>query len=155
MYSVGDKMNKFDANLESMLETFIFESNTLLEQLDGILLNSEKTNVMNQEDINEIFRIMHTIKGSAAMMGIENVSVVAHRIEDMFFIIRDNKDAASDYSSIYDIVFQGSDFIKNEIETIQDESTSPKDPDELIVLIEDEIEFIKSGKTKQKNRKPV
>ncbi len=142
-------MNKFDANLESMLDTFIFESNTLLEQLDAILLNSEKSNVMNQEDINEIFRIMHTIKGSAAMMGIENVSVVAHRIEDMFYIIRENSEAASDYSSIYDIVFQGSDFIKNEIETIQDESTIPANPDELISRIESEIEFIKTGKAKR------
>ncbi len=146
-------MNKFDANLESMLDTFIFESNTLLEQLDGILLKAEKQKVMDQEDINEIFRIMHTIKGSAAMMGIENVSVVAHRIEDMFYIIRENKDAASDYSSIYDIVFQGSDFIKNEIETIQDESTSPENPDELIVLIEDQIELIKGGKPKAKKKK--
>lgn len=142
-------MGKFDANLESMLDTFIFESNTLLEQLDGILLNSEKQNVMNQEDVNEIFRIMHTIKGSAAMMGIENVSVVAHRIEDMFFIIRENRDVAADYSSIYDIVFQGSDFIRNEIDHIQDTDTSPENPDELISRIEDEIAFLKGEKPKK------
>ncbi|MFA9381501.1 MAG: Hpt domain-containing protein, partial [Acetanaerobacterium sp.] len=139
-------MSKFDANLESMLDTFIFEGNSLLEQLDAILLKSEKSNDMVQEDINEIFRIMHTIKGSAAMMGIENVSMVAHRIEDMFFIIRDDKSATSDYSSIYDIVFQGSDFIKNEIDNIQDESASPENPDELIAKIEEKLEFIKTGK---------
>ncbi|SDN19314.1 chemotaxis protein CheA [Acetanaerobacterium elongatum] len=147
-------MDKFDMSLESMLETFIFESNTLLEQLDAILLKSEKSNDMEQEDINEIFRIMHTIKGSAAMMGIENVSTVAHRIEDLFFIIRENKSATADYSSIYDIVFQGSDFIKSEIESIQDETTKAADPEELIGRIQEEIDFIKGG-TAQKKAKPA
>ena len=147
-------MDKFDMSLESMLETFIFESNSLLEQLDAILLKSEKSNDMEQEDINEIFRIMHTIKGSAAMMGIENVSTVAHRIEDLFFIIRENKSATADYSSIYDIVFQGSDFIKSEIESIQDETTKAADPEELIGRIQEEIDFIKGG-TAQKKAKPA
>lgn len=145
-------MDKFDANLESMLDTFIFESNTLLEQLDAILLKSEKQNEMDQEDINEIFRIMHTIKGSAAMMGIENVSLVAHRIEDMFYIIREDRNAASDYSSIYDIVFQGSDFIRNEIDNIQDTSTSAANPDELIARIEEEIEVLKTGKPRKEKK---
>ncbi len=147
-------MDKFDMSLESMLETFIFESNTLLEQLDAILLKSEKSNDMAQEDINEIFRIMHTIKGSAAMMGIENVSTVAHRIEDLFFIIRENKSATADYSSIYDIVFQGSDFIKSEIDSIQDETTKAANPDELIALIEEELDFIKSGAAQKGKAKP-
>lgn len=51
----------------------LFETNTLLEQLDEILLRTEDANVFSQEDINEIFRIMHTIKGSSAMMGFENL----------------------------------------------------------------------------------
>lgn len=147
-------MDKFDMSLESMLETFIFESNSLLEQLDAILLKSEKSNDMEQEDINEIFRIMHTIKGSAAMMGIENVSTVAHRIEDLFFIIRENKSATADYSSIYDIVFQGSDFIKSEIDNIQDETKNAANPEELIGRIQEEIDFIKSGSA-QKKAKPA
>ncbi len=146
-------MDKFDANLEAMLETFIFESSTLLEQLDAILLKSEKSNDMAQEDINEIFRIMHTIKGSAAMMGIENISLVAHRIEDLFYIIRENKTAASDYSSIYDIVFQGSDFIRKEIDGILDASTSAANPDDLIGRIEQEIAFIKSPAAAKSQKK--
>ena len=43
-----------------------------------------------QDDINEIFRIMHTIKGSSAMMEFSTLATVAHRIEDSFFIIREN-----------------------------------------------------------------
>ena len=81
-------MAKVEPGMESMLEMYIFETNTLLEQLDEILLRTEDANVFSQEDINEIFRIMHTIKGSSAMMGFENLQHLAHKGEDMFFVIR-------------------------------------------------------------------
>ncbi|MEG0485638.1 MAG: Hpt domain-containing protein, partial [Oscillospiraceae bacterium] len=48
-----------------MVEIFIYETTTLLEQLDEILLSSEKSKSMSDDSINEIFRIMHTIKGSS------------------------------------------------------------------------------------------
>lgn len=82
-------MAKVEPGMESMLEMYIFETNTLLEQLDEILLRTEDANVFSQEDINEIFRIMHTIKGSSAMMGFENLQHLAHKGEDMFFVIRE------------------------------------------------------------------
>ena len=83
-------MAKVEPGMESMLEMYIFETNTLLEQLDEILLRTEDANVFSQDDINEIFRIMHTIKGSSAMMGFENLQHLAHKGEDMFFVIRES-----------------------------------------------------------------
>ncbi|MEG0091636.1 MAG: Hpt domain-containing protein, partial [Oscillospiraceae bacterium] len=77
-----------DKNMESMLDMYLFETNTLLEQLDEILLNAEKIGDFTEENINEIFRIMHTIKGSSAMMQFESVMTIAHKVEDLFFIIR-------------------------------------------------------------------
>ena len=34
--------------------------NTLLEQLDGILLAAEEADTFSEDSVNEIFRIMHT-----------------------------------------------------------------------------------------------
>ena len=56
-------MDTIDASMESMLEMFIFETTGLLEQLDEIMLSSEKDGSFSEESINEIFRIMHTVKG--------------------------------------------------------------------------------------------
>ena len=72
-------MAKVEPGMESMLEMYIFETNTLLEQLDEILLRTEDANVFSQEDINEIFRIMHTIKGSSAMMDLKISSILRTR----------------------------------------------------------------------------
>ncbi len=112
-------MAKIESGMESMLDMYFFETNSLLEQLDEILLRTETAGKFDGEDIKEIFRIMHTIKGSSAMMGFENLSVLAHKAEDMFFVIRENPDVIKDVSFVYDLVFQVSDTYKEQIEKIQ------------------------------------
>ena len=111
-------MAKIEPGMESMLDMYFYETNSLLEQLDEILLRTEQANSFDSEDIKEIFRIMHTIKGSSAMMGFENLSVLAHKAEDMFFVIRENPDVITDVSFVYDLVFQVSDSYKAQIELI-------------------------------------
>lgn len=112
-------MAKIESGMEAMLDMYFFETNSLLEQLDEILLRTETANAFENDDIKEIFRIMHTIKGSSAMMGFENLSVLAHKAEDMFFVIRENPDVITDVSFVYDLVFQVSDSYKAQIEALQ------------------------------------
>ncbi len=120
-------MAKFEAGMESMVDMYIFETTSLLEQLDQILMKTESENNFGDEEINEIFRIMHTIKGSSAMMGLENMSHLAHAIEDMFYIIREDNPVISDMSTLYDIVFTSSDLLKAEIDNLQDPDSDPTD----------------------------
>ncbi len=112
-------MAKIEPGMEAMLDMYFYETNSLLEQLDEILLRTEQANAFESDDIKEIFRIMHTIKGSSAMMGFENLSMLAHKAEDMFFVIRENPDIITDVSFVYDLVFQVSDSYKAQIEAIQ------------------------------------
>lgn len=112
-------MAKIEPGMEAMLDMYFFETNGLLEQLDEILLRTEQANAFEDDDIKEIFRIMHTIKGSSAMMGFDNLSVLAHKAEDMFFVIRENPNVITDVSFVYDLVFQVSDSYKAQIEAIQ------------------------------------
>lgn len=114
-----DIMAKIEPGMEAMLDMYFFETNGLLEQLDEILLRTEQANAFEDDDIKEIFRIMHTIKGSSAMMGFDNLSVLAHKAEDMFFVIRENPNVITDVSFVYDLVFQVSDSYKAQIEAIQ------------------------------------
>ena len=59
---------------DPMIEVFIYENQQLLEKLEDILLQGEKQRSLNSEQINEVFRIMHTIKGSASMMSFESLA---------------------------------------------------------------------------------
>ncbi len=116
---------------EPMLDMFIFESNQMLEQLEEILLNAEKVQTLKKENVNEIFRIMHTIKGSSAMMMFAPISTLAHNVEDLFFHIRDNMNDTYDFPSICDIVLKASDALKNKIQLIEEGETVLSDDAEL------------------------
>jgi len=103
---------------EPMLEMFIFETYQLIDQLEQALLSFEK-GAGFEASINEIFRIMHTIKGSAAMMLFDNISTLAHSMEDLFFYLREERPENVEPSKIIDIVFEGVDFIKAETAKIE------------------------------------
>ena len=141
-------MSVFDSSMEPMVEIFIYETTTLLEQLDEILLSSEKSKSMSDDSINEIFRIMHTIKGSSAMMGLTSVSELAHHMEDMFFLVREDpaKMKGANSEPIFDLLFQSSDFLKSEVESIQQNTDyQPADSSALTAQISGVVAALKSG----------
>ena len=105
---------------DPMLDVFIFEANQLIDQLEEIMLETEKSGGLSEDSINEIFRIMHTIKGSSAMMAFNNISKLAHSVEDLFYFIRENKPQGLDISAICDLVLPASDFIKQEVAKINE-----------------------------------
>lgn len=126
-------MSPIDVSMEPMLDMFIFETTTLLEQLDEIMIASEKSGGFGQDDVDEIFRIMHTIKGSSAMMGMEAMSNLAHHVEDMFFHVRENpKCIGGNSESVFDLVFQSSDSFKREIESVTANADFSPENDQLI-----------------------
>lgn len=104
---------------ESMLDMYIFETSQNIEQLEMNILESEKTSCFTQTSINEIFRIMHTIKGSSAMMLYSSISTLAHTMEDLFYFLREEKPGIMDYSILSDLVLSGVDFIKAELRKIK------------------------------------
>ncbi len=64
------------------LDAFIYETTQLIESLEVIILGIEKELDINT---NEIFRIMHTIKGNAGVMNFSNMASLAHAAEDLLF----------------------------------------------------------------------
>ncbi|RCX20161.1 two-component system chemotaxis sensor kinase CheA [Anaerobacterium chartisolvens] len=104
---------------EPMLDMFIFETTQLIEQLETAILSSEKSNCYTQAAINEIFRIMHTIKGCSAMMLLDDISSLAHAIEDLFYFLREEKPQNVDCCTLSDLVLEGVDFVKVEMEKIK------------------------------------
>ncbi len=128
---------------EPMLEMFIFETLQLLDQLEQSLITSEKQSNL-ESSVNEIFRIMHTIKGSAAMMLFDSISSLAHSIEDLFFFLREGKPTDVAPSKIIDIVLDGVDFIKNETAKIENGMEADGDASNLIQSIKEYLDYIKS-----------
>ncbi|MEG2814337.1 MAG: Hpt domain-containing protein, partial [Oscillospiraceae bacterium] len=116
-----------DNSMDSMLDVYLFEANSLLESLDEILINCEKQGTFDSENINEIFRIMHTIKGSSAMMQFNSLMTVSHKIEDMFYFVRENGLDESNHGDLFDLMFKASDFLKEEIAHVENNEPLTED----------------------------
>lgn len=121
---------KFDN--EPMLEIYIFETTQILDQLEQVIISSEKSAKFSEEGVNEIFRFMHTIKGSSAMMLFNNITAVAHSMEDIFYFIRERKPEHLDFSALSDLVLEGVDFIKIEVNKIKNADVPDGNADKLI-----------------------
>ena len=118
-----------------MMEAYLFEMHSMLEQLDDLILSSEQAKTFSQDAVNEIFRIMHTIKGSSAMMEFNSLMTIAHRIEDMFFVIREKTMDAIPESmrpELFDLIFESIDFFRSEIEKIENGEPPTNDIDTFL-----------------------
>ncbi|MCI8909237.1 MAG: chemotaxis protein CheA [Oscillibacter sp.] len=129
-----------------ILDMYIYETNTLLEQLETIVLDAEKVDTFSQDNVNEIFRIMHTIKGSSAMMEFNTLTTIAHRIEDMFFLIREGTmDVVSEENrpALFDLLFQSIDYFRGEMEKVEAEQPLDENIDSFLSNINSLISKIK------------
>ena len=133
---------------DPMLDLFVFETTQLIEQLETFILSSEKSSCYTPDAINEIFRIMHTIKGSAAMMMFDNISSLAHAIEDLFHYLREEKPQNVDCSALSDLMFESVDFIKVEIEKIKNGDDADG---EVSTLIDNTKAFLSELKRKNQS----
>jgi len=137
---------------EPMLDLFIFESTQLIEQMELLIIANEKSSSYASEAINEIFRIMHTIKGSSAMMLFNNITTLAHSLEDLFFVLREDKPQNVDYSELSDLVFEGLDFIKVEIAKIRNGDEADGDASALIETLKVFHATIKGANSSSKDQ---
>ena len=104
---------------DSMLEIYLYENSQLLDEFESLLLTCENTESFSAEQIAELFRILHTIKGSSAMMNFDSIANLSHALEDLFGYMREHDTRKNDYQSISTLAFETFDTIKSEIAKIQ------------------------------------
>ncbi|AFZ27576.1 chemotaxis protein histidine kinase-like protein [Cylindrospermum stagnale PCC 7417] len=74
---------------QRILGYFLEEARDHLNTIEQGLLNLQST-LNDPEMINEVFRAAHSIKGGAAMLGLNSIQHTAHRLEDCFKVLKDN-----------------------------------------------------------------
>ena len=134
------------AEMDPMLEIYIYENQQLLDRMEEILLHAEKEHSLTGDQINEIFRIMHTIKGSSSMMYFDTLAHVSHEVENMFSQIREYGARGGDWDHLFDIVLGATDFIKGEIAKLQNGGTPDGEANELVASIEKYLSFLSMRK---------
>ncbi len=111
----------------SMLPDFIVEAAEHLEEMESSLLRLEQ-DYEDKEVLDEIFRSIHTIKGAAQFVGIERVSELSHKLENLLDLIRRNDITLN--TAITDLLIAGKDrlaLLVDELERTQAEKTEVSD----------------------------
>jgi chemosensory pili system protein ChpA (sensor histidine kinase/response regulator) len=106
--SYADKLPADAEVADEVLEFFIPEAEEHLQSVTECLLALEAN--PKADDIHRLFRSMHTVKGSAAQVGLHRLSAVAHRVEDLIGELRDG--ALQPNANIIDICLESVDVLK-------------------------------------------
>ncbi|OQX81133.1 MAG: hypothetical protein B6D56_03135 [Candidatus Omnitrophica bacterium 4484_70.1] len=101
---------------EKYLELFFDEAQEYVNKINRCLVVLEK-NPHRLESLNEMFRLMHTLKGMAASVGFDNLSKFAHSLEDVFDNLRARRLKFT--PEIMDTIFQCIDAFEIMLEELQ------------------------------------
>ena len=134
-----------DFNTESMLDMYLFENGQLLEQLQETVLEQKDAECFDEDSINEIFRTMHTIKGSSGIMMFDNITAVSHKLEDIFYYLRESHPDNVPHVELVEHVLEVEDFISNEMEKIRSGDPVDGDASGIIADLDKFLDMIKNG----------
>ncbi len=135
--------------MDNMIQSYMEETEDMIQKAEECIIRLERE--YSDVDVNELFRIAHTIKGSSHMVGYEDIGNLMHRIEDMLDCAR-NGSILFD-QSVVSLSFDGLDNVKKMLR-FKVEPCPTEMMEELIrdaSKISDRVEgFIKANKKEQK-----
>ena len=129
-------------DVSQYLEIFLDETNEHLQNLNTQILELE-SDPENMDNINEIFRAAHSLKGMAGTMGYKRMQNLTHDMENVFSEVRNGNIKVK--PEMIDVLFQCLDALeeyKNNIQETSDEGTN--DNENLIKALND---ILNDGKT--------
>lgn len=116
----------------SLLNDFITEASEHLEEMESRLLalvpDGDNTRLWN-----DIFRPIHTIKGASQFVGLDRVSAISHRLEDLLDLLRQGAFPAS--QAVIDILIEGRDRIARLVKDLETSETEQTPVEDLVTRV--------------------
>ena len=139
-----------DPEMKEIFESFIVETNEILEKLDLDLVQLEKTPKDN-ELLNSVFRAFHTIKGTSGFLGLEKLQTVTHHCEDILNKLR--KGEADLNSDLMDGILSGFDKIKELVICVEQNKNENVEIEDTIKILQACLSDIENKTNKEANVK--
>ena len=128
-------------DVSQYLGIFLDETDEHLQSLNDQIMTLENE-PENQDCINEIFRIAHTIKGMAGTMGYKKMQNLTHDMENVFSAVRDGTIKVEEH--MIDVLFECLDALENYVKTIRE--TSDEGSEENAALVKELNDILNQGK---------
>ena len=121
---MSDNAASFDEGMAEILESFIVETREILERLGQDLLLLEKGSA-DKEMLNTIFRAVHTVKGTSSFLGLDQMTSLAHRFEDVLNKLRRGELVVTPLRM--DVMLEAYDILRVLLENIEARKTEQLD----------------------------
>ena len=142
-------MEEVTRKRDPMFELFIEEMNGLMESLEEQLKSAKKEHQYDKDMINEIFRIIHTIKADATMMLIESIAAPARALERILYFYRDENGCKVSYSDFTGIIEELVSFYYDELEECNAVGRTDGDGEEYVKKYDEFLEKLKKEEGKE------
>ncbi len=134
--AVGADEEKTDFQPDELQQIFLDEANEYLEKLNADMLELEKVaGTVQPELVNRVLRGAHTLKGSAAMVNLKNISELAHKMEDCLQVVRDNNLKVP--RPLLDILFKSCDAIGTMLKTFRNTGKDALDVSRYVAVLKE------------------
>ncbi len=118
------------ANSDQFLEEFLLEAEEIFDQLDQSFVQLEK-NPEDKKLVGNIFRAMHTLKGSSGFFAFKRIEKVAHAGESLLGKIREGTRVLDE--SATNVLLQTMDRLREIVKGIETTSAEPQGDDSQLV----------------------
>lgn len=135
--------------MDDLISEFITETSESLSVLDLELVKLEQ-NPNDEEILGNIFRLVHTIKGTCGFLGLPRLESVAHAGENVLGKIRDNEIEVT--PEAISIVLDSLDRIKGMIDYLAEHGEEPEGEDKELI---DALNAFAEGKGEETEEVPV
>jgi len=111
-------------------QIFKEEAYDLLGELEGALLELEQA-PEDMDLVNQIFRALHTIKGSGSMFGFDDIAEFTHEVESVFDKVRNGDLSVT--PTLCSLALKSRDYIKKMLDSADDdEIVAPEEMQEIL-----------------------
>ncbi|MDD2444497.1 MAG: Hpt domain-containing protein, partial [Desulfotomaculaceae bacterium] len=132
----------FDSGLEEKLEMvrlFVIDSRELLDDVEPKIIEMEEKALAageaDEDILNSIFRLFHSLKGSASFLDLQTITSVTHEAETLLDIFRNRKATVS--PEHVDLLIRTSDFIRKMVDTVEQQMSDEGFEREAAEIISD------------------
>jgi two-component system, chemotaxis family, sensor kinase CheA len=117
---------------DELLSEFVTESIEHISDIEPLLLEMETSGLPTMDQMNQIFRAVHSIKGAAGFLGLGDIARLSHSGENLLILLRDGN--LEFEASMADPLLTFVDELRKMLESLPDEAGDF--PEDLLALIE-------------------
>lgn len=133
--------------MDDLLSEFLTETNENIGIVDAALVVLEQ-NPEDAKQIDNIFRLVHTIKGTCGFLGLPRLEGVAHAGENVLGKIRDRELVVT--PDVVTIILEAMDVIKDVLQALEDTEEEPDGDDSDLIARLNEVAYGKSASSAAK-----